>query len=142
MIEKVACKGHGRYVRLQLTEPDASGHYALSEMQVMGKGGLRAETANTLASKNGKQMLNQWQLRREGSDAWIQATVPGTVLTSYMNIGAVPDNRFDDNMRQISESFFNSDSGIVPPSNISRLPTSSSIPISTSMVSTGRLIYY
>lgn len=65
MIEKVACKGHGRYVRLQLTEPDASGHYALSEMQVMGKGGLRAETANTLASKNGKQMLNQWQLREK-----------------------------------------------------------------------------
>lgn len=26
-----------------------------------------------------------------------------------MNIGAVPDNRYDDNMRQISESFFNSD---------------------------------
>ena len=109
LVEKVACKGHGRYVRLMLTQPDASGRFALSEMQVMGKGGLRAEAANTLASKNGKQMLNQWQLRREGSDAWIQATVPGTVLTSYMNIGAVPDNRYDDNMRQISESFFNSD---------------------------------
>ena len=109
LTEKVACKGHGRYVRLLLTQPDASGRYALSEMQVMGKGGLRAEAANTLPSKNGKQMLNQWQLRREGSDAWIQATVPGTVLTSYMNIGAVPDNRYDDNMRQISESFFNSD---------------------------------
>lgn len=109
LTEEVACKGHGRYVRLLLTEPDASGHYALSEMQVMGKGGLHAEAANTLASSDGKQMLNQWQLRREGSDAWIEATVPGTVLTSYMNIGAVPDNRFDDNMRQISESFFNSD---------------------------------
>ena len=108
-MEKIACKGHGRYVRLLLTEPDASGRFALSEMQVMGKGGLRAETANTLTSTNGKQMLNQWQLRREGSDTWIQATVPGTVLTSYMNIGAVPDNRYDDNMRQISESFFNSD---------------------------------
>lgn len=88
LTEKVACKGYGRYVRLLLTQPDASGRYALSEMQVMGKGGLRAEAANTLASKNGKQMLNQWQLRREGSDAWIQATVP-IVLTSYMNIGAV-----------------------------------------------------
>ena len=72
LVEKVACKGHGRYVRLQLTEPDASGRFALSEMQVMGKGGLHAEAANTLASKNGKQMLNQWQLRREGSDAWGQ----------------------------------------------------------------------
>ena len=72
LVEKVACKGHGRYVKLQLIEPDASGRFALSEMQVMGKGGLHAEAANTLASKNGKQMLNQWQLRREGSDAWGQ----------------------------------------------------------------------
>ena len=72
LVEKVACKGHGRYVRLLLIEPDASGRFTLSEMQVMGKGGLHAEAANTLASKNGKQMLNQWQLRREGSDAWGQ----------------------------------------------------------------------
>lgn len=72
LVEKVACKGHGRYVKLQLIEPDASGRFALSEMQVMGKGGLHAEAANTLASKNGKQMFNQWQLRREGSDAWGQ----------------------------------------------------------------------
>ena len=125
MTEKVACKGHGRYVRLLLTQPDASGRYALSEMQVMGKGGLRAEAANTLASKDGKQMLNQWQLRREGSDAWIHATVPGTVLTSYMNIGAVPSTLI---------------SGIVLPSTISHLPTRTSIPILTSMVSTGRRI--
>ena len=83
LTEKVACKGHGRYVRLLLTQPDASGRYALSEMQVMGKGGLRAEAANTLASKNGKQMLTPCQLRREGSDAWIQASVPATVLSSY-----------------------------------------------------------
>ena len=72
LVEKVACKGHGRYVKLKLIEPDASGRFALSEMQVMGKGGLHAEAANTLASKNGKQMFNQWQLRREGSDAWGQ----------------------------------------------------------------------
>ena len=139
LVEKVACKGHGRYVKLQLIEPDASGRFALSEMQVMGKGGLHAEAANTLASKNGKQMFNQWQLRREGSDAWIQATVPGTVLTSYMNIGAVPDNRYDDNMRQISESFFNSDFWYR--TTISLLPTGTSIPISTLMVSTGRRMY-
>ena len=108
-VEEVACQGHGRYVRLLLTKPDASGFYGLSELQVMGRGGLHAEPANTLASKEGKQMLNSWQLRREGTNQWIEATVPGTVLTSYMNIGAIPDNRIADNMRQISESFFNSD---------------------------------
>lgn len=108
-IEKVACKAHGRYVRLLLTQPSDCGIYALSEIQVMGKGGLHAEPSNTLPSCDGKQMLNQWKLRREGSQNWIEATVPGTVLTSYMNIGAIPDNRYADNMRQISESFFNSD---------------------------------
>ena len=108
-VEEVNCQGHGRYVRLLLTQPDASGFYGLSELQVMGRGGLHAEPANTLASRDGKQMLNSWQLRREGTDQWIEATVPGTVLTSYMNIGAIPDNRYADNMRQISESFFNSD---------------------------------
>ena len=105
--ETIACKGKGRYVRLWLTQPDASGHYALSEMEIMGQGGVHAEAANSLPSANGKLMLNQWQVKREGSDQWIEATVPGTVLTSYINVGAVPDNRFADNMRQISESFFN-----------------------------------
>ncbi len=108
-VERIVCKAHGRYVRLLLTQPDDHGVYALSEMQVMGKGGLHAEASNTLPSDEGKQMLNQWKLRREGSQEWIEATVPGTVLTSYMNIGAIPDNRYADNMRQISESFFNSD---------------------------------
>lgn len=108
-IETLSCQGHGRYVRLLLTQPDASGFYGLSELQIMGRGGLHAESANTLALKDGKQMLNCWQLRRDGTDQWIEATVPGTVLTSYMNVGAVPDNRYADNMRQISESFFNSD---------------------------------
>lgn len=110
LTEKIPCKGHGRYVRLLLDKPDESGYYALSEMQVMGKGGLHSEPANTLSSPvAGRQMLNRWELCRVGSDNWIQATVPGTVLTSYMNIGAVPDNRYADNMRQISESFFNAD---------------------------------
>ena len=108
-VEEVACQGHGRYVRLLLTQPDASGFYGLSELQVMGRGGLHAEPAATLANAEGKEMLNRWQLRRDGTDQWIEATVPGTVLTSYMNIGAVPDNRYADNMRQISESFFNAD---------------------------------
>lgn len=98
-----------RYVRLLLTKPDASGTYGINEIEVWGRGGLHAEPAEALASDNGRTYLSGWQLRRDGSDNWIEATVPATVLGSYMNIGAVPDNRIGNNMRQISESFFYSD---------------------------------
>lgn len=101
--ESVACQGHGRYVRLVMAEPDSSGVFAIGEMEVWGKGGL----APVLATA--REDITSWQLRRDGDDRWIPATVPGTVLTSYMNIGAVPDNRYANNMRQISESFFKSD---------------------------------
>ena len=40
---------------------------------------------------------------------WVVATVPGTVLSSYKNIGAIADPNYADNQLQISESFFNSD---------------------------------
>ena len=36
------------------------------------------------------------------------ATVPGTVLTSYKNVGALADPNYADNQLMISESFFNS----------------------------------
>ena len=37
---------------------------------------------------------------------WIVATVPGTVLSSYKNIGAIADPNYADNQLQVSESFF------------------------------------
>ena len=37
---------------------------------------------------------------------WLIATVPGTVLTSYLNDGAIPDPNFGDNQYAISDSFF------------------------------------
>ena len=42
------------------------------------------------------------------SHDWIPATVPGTVLTSFVNIGAVPNPNYADDVDQISESFFRS----------------------------------
>lgn len=93
-----------RYVRISMAEPDAGGLFALGEMQVWGKGGVVP-----VAAKAGGNGIGSWQLRRDGDSRWIAATVPGTVLTSYMNISAVPDNRVANNMRQISESFFKSD---------------------------------
>ena len=37
------------------------------------------------------------------------ATVPGTVLTSFLNTGAVPDPNYGDNQNLISDSFFCAD---------------------------------
>ncbi len=41
--------------------------------------------------------------------AWLPATVPGTVLTSYLNAGAIPDPNFGQNQLFISDSFFYAD---------------------------------
>jgi len=37
---------------------------------------------------------------------WVQATVPGTVLASYVNVGAVPDPFYSDNRFRISDDLF------------------------------------
>ena len=75
--------------------------------------------------KNGRYELSggMWQLQRASevdargeqiasadydSRSWIAATVPGTVLASFMNIGAVPDPNYADDINQISESYFRS----------------------------------
>ena len=42
------------------------------------------------------------------AEGWVRATVPGTVLTSYKNVGALADPNYADNQLMISESFFNS----------------------------------
>ncbi len=117
LIDSVSCNGHGRYVRLFMEKPDSSFLYGLKEVQIMGRGGLSVAkksmiplTINALQlNKRNFQFDRDWITRRDNNSHWICATVPGTVLTSYMNIGAVPDDRYGNNMRQISESFFNSD---------------------------------
>lgn len=103
LTDNISCKGRARYVRLTMQSPDDSRLYILSEMQVWGRGGL------TAAVRDDASAITSWQVCREGDNQWIAATVPGTVLTSYINAGAVPDNLYANNMRQISESFFCSD---------------------------------
>lgn len=104
-----SCKDRGRYVRLWLVRPSDNGTYGIRELEVWGRGGLHAEPAIPLSTKGGKTYLSGWYVRRDGDERWIAATVPATVLGCYMNVGAVPDNRKGNSMRQISESFFNSD---------------------------------
>jgi len=51
---------------------------------------------------------NPGDISRSGYDDthWIPASVPGTVLESYYESGALPDPLFGDNMHQISDEFF------------------------------------
>ena len=126
MIEELAVNGKGRYVRLSFDGAADGKNIAISEFEVYGKGGVVAK-AHEAAAPDGN-LLNltggNWKIQRsnlvsaapeeiasKGYDAssWIVATVPSTVLSSYYNVGAIPDIRYDDDQLQISESFFYSD---------------------------------
>lgn len=113
-----------RYVRLQIEGAD--GPCMLSEFQVFGTDGLKVCPKPQPAPTDNRMDLagGNWRLRpasgahlvgRELSSAdyddswWTVATVPATVLSSYINAGAVPDPNYSDNQLQISESFFLSD---------------------------------
>jgi hypothetical protein len=124
----LAKPGHGRYVRVLLTKPALPGtRYVLAELEVYGRGGL-VPVAHPAAEAGADGALRlaggPWRVQRaslvfddaekiaqpEYSDAgWMIATVPGTVLTSYLNDGAIADPDFGDNQYAVSDSFFCSD---------------------------------
>ena len=118
----------GRYVRLLLTKPLRPGdRYILGEMEVYGRGGVapQEQTAETAQSDGSLNLARgAWRVQRASqvtatgqqiaqsgfSDAnWMVATVPGTVLTSYLNDGAIPNPDFGDNQYAISDSYFCAD---------------------------------
>ncbi len=127
--EEIAIKpsARGRYVRVLMTRPASSEGYVLSELEVFGRGGLRAQPKPMPPpDSNGDIHLagGGWRLQRADlapstgdilsrvgfkDDSWIAATVPGTVLTSYLNAGAIPDPNFGENQLFLSDSFFYSD---------------------------------
>ena len=115
-----------RYVRVLMSHPASPEGYVLSEMEVYGRGGLLPQSKSPPAAYAGKLHLSggHWRLQRasqvEGSgeaisqpgfpdENWLVATVPATVLSSYLNAGALPDPNFADNQLAISDSFFYSD---------------------------------
>ena len=122
-LQQAAC----RYVRINCNKPGGAGGYSIKEFEVYGTG------QSVLASKplppvtlDGKQYLTDgnWKVQRKAfvpaggseisqnkyNDAeWIRATVPGTVLSSYLDMGAIPDPNYGDQQLMISESFFTSD---------------------------------
>lgn len=125
LCETVNVKGKGRYLRILMDNPERK-HVMLSEMEVWGKGGICAAPKKSPAPTENEILLSggNWKLTRASEtdaqgcqiasesfddDSWMVATVPGTVLTSYYNLGAVPNPDFADNVFNISDSYFNSD---------------------------------
>ena len=93
-------RGRGRYVKLEMDAAANGQPVALSEWEVFGTNDLSLPAS-------------AWQLVRadqaEDPAAWIPATVPGTVLSSFTDIGAVPDIRYGNDQEYISDSYFNAD---------------------------------
>lgn len=124
-LDEYDCKATARYVRVNMQGARAGQRYALSEVEVMGSGGLVAHPKAESRLDGNQLSLNggHWRLQRASQvratgeqiaqaafddSKWITATVPATVLSSYMNIGAIPNPNYADHLFMISESFFNS----------------------------------
>ncbi len=132
---KLARPARGRYVRVLMKRPTSPDGYMLSEIEVYGRGGpvARPKIASTVHDKDrAKTQLDgrldlaggAWRLQRRSlvkSDGlelskpgfhvvgWVVATVPGTVLSSYLNVEAIPDPNYGKNQLYVSDSFFYSD---------------------------------
>jgi hypothetical protein len=115
-----------RYVRVLMRKPAAPAGYILSEIEVFGRGGPvpQAKPGPSPSATRLELSGGAWRVERDSlvkadglalakpgfDDAtWLPATVPGTVLTSYLNAGAIPDPNFSDNQLMVSDSFFQAD---------------------------------
>jgi hypothetical protein len=116
-----------RYIRLWLDKAATSDGIVLSEMEVYGRGGTRALPSSSPSPKHDGEVLlsgGKWRICRGSlvreigenisrpgwnDSTWLPATVPGTILKSYINAGSVPDPNYSDNQTQISDSYFCSD---------------------------------
>jgi hypothetical protein len=124
---KLAAPVTARYVRVLMREPAAPGdYYMLTEFEVWGRGGPLPQAKPAQGAGKDRTALagGAWRVQRDslvaagGADIaqpgfpdqeWVVATVPGTVLTSYYNAGAIPDPNYADNQLMISDSFFHAD---------------------------------
>jgi len=115
-----------RYVRLYCTAVNTGSFYRLTEFEVYGTNDVTVTpTPMPAPEADGRQLLRggNWKLQRASEVSatgaqlsaayddsnWIVATVPGTVLTSYLNNGSIPDPNYADWQFQISDSFFTAD---------------------------------
>ena len=99
-----------RFVKL-VCEKAKGAVFGVDEIEVMGDNALKvAETGWRLAPARDVQATGE-ELSKGGYDdsAWLPAVVPGTVVTSYLKAGAIPDMNIADNQLMISDGFFYDD---------------------------------
>ena len=117
-------KVRARYVRAVLDKTADGEPFELAEWEILGRGGLVTVPAGAALRTGSKQPLagGAWKIKKasdeDGAEVssagfddsdWMAATVPGTVLGSYVAVGAVPHPNFADNQLFISDSYFKSD---------------------------------
>jgi hypothetical protein len=124
---RLKAPARGRYLRVLMTKAAGPDGYALSELEVFGRGGP-VPVAKPLAPVQPDGRLDlaggRWRIQRDSlvqadgaalstvgfkDEDWVVATVPATVLSSYWNAGALPDPNFGDNQLMISDAFFHAD---------------------------------
>lgn len=90
----------GRYVKVSVDAAAEGARPAIGEIQVWGRNNLQPRSAD-------------WTLVRadlaDDPQAWMPARVPGTVLSSYIDAGAVPDPYYADWNQSISHAYFRHD---------------------------------
>ncbi len=125
---KLSHSARARWVRVLMTKPaEPDGRSILSELEVYGRGGPvpTAKPAPAPTADGSVQLSRgKWRVQRASlvqadgvqlsqpgfaDQEWMVATVPGTILTSYLNDGAIPDPNFANNQYAVSDSFFCAD---------------------------------
>ena len=115
----------GRYVKVAFNSSANGRPFELAELEVYGRGGATVVPKAAPVRQGARQDLSggAWKLQRASlvqadgatlsgpafDDAgWLVATVPGTVLASFVNAGVLPDPNFADNQFVGSDSYFRS----------------------------------
>jgi hypothetical protein len=117
-----------RYVRFNFDKAQQpEDGFIVSEIEIYGTGAPLAvpHPRENISEDNNLELSGgEWKVIRSSlvdhkpeeiskagynDDNWITATVPGTVLISYLNNGMIPDPNFGDNQFLISDSYFYSD---------------------------------
>ena len=122
---KLAKAAKARYVKAMFAASADGRPFELAELEVYGRGGSAAVAKAAPPRQGARQDLagGAWKLRRASlvqadgaalsgpsydDGAWMPATVPGTVLASFVNAGAIADPAFADNQFLASDSYFRS----------------------------------
>ncbi|MDR0862805.1 MAG: discoidin domain-containing protein [Oscillospiraceae bacterium] len=105
-----AVNATARYVRVLCLKP-ARDRYSIQAIEVFGENDLQPARTNWRVARVSEVAESGAALSQVGYDdaSWLGATVPGTVLSSYLDAGAVPNPNYDDWQFQISEAFFTAD---------------------------------